>query len=456
MSKSRIDRIKENNARHQWHPMNDQNAVQENPPLIIERGDGVHVEDIEGNRYLDCQGGLWCVTAGHGRTEIIAAIKDQLDKLQYYTLFPGSTNSPSIELSTKLIEMMAPEGMTKAFFTSGGSDSVETALKIVRQYWKIEGQADKNKIFSLKNGYHGVHFGGLSAGGNNAWKRAYEPLLPGFFQVDSPFLYRNTYGIDDHEELGRMCLINLDAQIVAQGPDTVGAIIAEPVQGAGGVIVPPANFWPGLRDICDKYDILLIADEVITGFGRSGAMFGSRGWGVKPDIMTFAKGLSSGYLPLGVCTINGRVESAWKKGGPLSEWMHGYTYSGHPVACAAGLATLELTVNEKLDENAARIGAYLLDRLLALKDKYPAIGDVRGKGLMIAIEMVKDRKTKEPFEPADAYPGLISKAAQDRGIIVRCIVNKIIISPPLIFTTEHADTLVDALDESYASVPFES
>lgn len=445
--------LKEHNARHQWHPMNNQNAVQSNPPLIIDGGDGVYVRDIDGNRYLDCQGGLWCVNAGHGRKEIIDAIKSQLDKLQYYTLFPGSTNSPSIELSAKLTEVLAQENMTKAFFTSGGSDSVETALKVVRQYWKLQGLPERTKIFSLKNGYHGVHFGGLSAGGHIAWKRAYEPLLPGFYQVDTPHLYRNDF-TDNHGDLGEICLQRLEAEILYQGADTVGAVIAEPVQGAGGVIVPPANFWPGLRALCDKYDILLIADEVITGLGRSGSLFGSRGWGVKPDIMTLAKGLSSGYIPLGACMINEKVESAWRQDSPLSVWMQGYTYSGHPVACAAGIAALELTLKEKHDENAKVVGEYLLNRLMTLKDQFLTVGDVRGKGLMIAVEMVKDQGTKEAFEPNDEYPQLISEACQKRGIVIRCIVNKLIISPPLIFTREHADLLADTLEDAFRAVPY--
>lgn len=445
--------FKEHNAQHQWHPMSNQSAVQANPSVIIERGDGVYIEDIDGNRYMDCQGGLWCVNAGHGRSEIIDAIKVQLDKLQYYTLFPGSTNAPSIELSTKLIDLLSPEAMTKAFFTSGGSDSVESALKTVRQYWKLKGHPERTKIFSLKEGYHGVHMGGLSAGGNKAWKLAYEPLFPGFYQTDTPLFYRNAF-TDDHEELGEICLRQLEREIQHQGPDTVAAVIAEPVQGAGGVIVPPANFWPGLRALCDKYDLLLIADEVITGMGRSGAMFGCRGWGVKPDIITMAKGLSSGYIPLGACVINDKVESAWKQDSPLAPWMHGYTYSGHPVACAAGVAALELTVREKLDENAKEIGNYVISRVSKLKDQFECIGDVRGKGLMMAIEMVKDKVTKEPFSPVDDYPQLISQACQDRGLIIRCIVNKLIFSPPLIFTREHADIFIDILEDVFKSVPF--
>ena len=443
--------LKEHNGRYQWHPMSDPNQVEREPPMIVVEGDGVHVTDIDGKRYLDCQGGLWCVNVGHGRDEIKAAIVEQLDKLQYYTLFPGSTNAPSIELSVKMCEIAAPEGITKVHFTSGGSDSVETALKITRQYWKLMGAPERTKIFSLKHGYHGVHFGGLSAGGSAAWKRAFEPLLPNFFQIDSPYLYRNTL-TQDHEELGAICAAMLDREIEHQGPDTVAAFMAEPVQGAGGVIVPPPNFWPLVREVCDKHDVLLIADEVITGLGRSGSLFGCRGWGVKPDIMCMAKGISSAYIPLGATLIGEKVEAAWK-GASDAAFMQGVTYAGHPVACAAGIASVDIIVAEDLAANAAATGAYLLEKLEDLGQRHPPIGDVRGKGLMAALELVKDRGTKEPFAPDDPYPKAISQACVEQGVIVRNLAHKLVMSPPLTFTTDHADELVGALDEAFERVP---
>ncbi|KRV76394.1 hypothetical protein AO738_13830 [Pseudomonas citronellolis] len=433
------------------HPMQDPKALQDNPPVIIESGDDVFITDVDGRRFIDCQGGLWCVNAGYGRKEIVEAVSRQMEKLAYYSLFPGSTNAPSIELSQKLIEITAEEGMAKASFGLGGSDAVESALKIARQYWKLEGQPEKYKFISLYNGYHGLNFGGMSACGGIAWRSSYEPLMPGFFQVEGPHLYRNPF-TDDPQELAEICAQLMERQIELQGPHTVAAIIAEPIQGAGGVIVPPASYWPRLRQIADKYNLLLIADEVITGLGRSGSLFGSRGWGVKPDIMCLAKGISSGYVPLSATLVNARVAKAWEKdAGFTSVYMHGYTYSGHPVSCAAGLAAIDLVLKENLTENARVVGDYFLDKLLELKSKHRAIGDVRGKGLMIAIELVKDRASKEPFGPEDTFPPAISETCVNNGVMIRTIVNKLIISPPLTFTREHVDEVVRVLDLAFTT-----
>lgn len=441
--------LKEHNTRHIMHPMQDPKALRDNMPVIIESGDGVHITDVDGRRFIDCQGGLWCVNAGYGRKEIVEAVTKQMEKLAYYSLFPGSSNAPSIELSQKLIEITAEEGMAKVSFGLGGSDAVESALKIARQYWKLEGQGEKYKFISLYNGYHGLNFGGMSACGGIAWRSSYEPLMPGFIQVEGPHLYRNPF-TNDPQELAEICAQIMERQIEIQGAHTVAAIIAEPIQGAGGVIVPPASYWPRLRQIADKYNVLLIADEVITGLGRSGSLFGSRGWGVKPDIMCLAKGISSGYVPLSATLVNARVAKAWENdAGFTSVYMHGYTYSGHPVSCAAGLAAIDLVLKENLAENARVVGEYFMSRLLELKDKHRAIGDVRGKGLMIAVELVKDRTTKEPFGPEDAFPGAISESCVSNGVMVRTIVNKLIISPPLTFTRDHVDEVVSVLDQAF-------
>lgn len=443
--------LKQHNTAHIMHPMQDPKALRDNPPVIIESGEGVFITDIDGRRFIDCQGGLWCVNAGYGRQEIVQAVTRQMEKLAYYSLFPGSSNSPSIELSQKLIEITAEEGMAKVSFGLGGSDAVESALKIARQYWKLEGQGDKYKFISLYNGYHGLNFGGMSACGGVAWRSSYEPLMPGFFQVEGPHLYRNPF-TDDPEELAEICAQLMERQIEMQGPNTVAAIIAEPIQGAGGVIVPPASYWPRLREIADKYNVLLIADEVITGLGRSGALFGCRGWGVKPDIMCLAKGISSGYVPLSATLVNERVARAWERdAGFTSVYMHGYTYSGHPVSCAAGLAAVDLVLKENLTENAAVVGDYFMARLLELKDRHRAIGDVRGKGLMLAVELVKDRASKEPFGPGDSYPAAISESCVSNGVMIRTIVNKLIISPPLTFTTEHVDEVIRVLDQAFSA-----
>jgi adenosylmethionine-8-amino-7-oxononanoate aminotransferase len=420
-------------------------------PRIIARAKGVHVEDIDGNRYLDSVAGLWNVNVGHNRPEVIAAIGAQLETLSYYTTFAGTSNIPAIELSARLIEMLAPEDMAQVMFGSGGSDAVETALKLARQYWFLKGQSDRNRIISLKYGYHGVHFGGVSANGMGVYRRFYGQPLPGFSQIDNPYPYRNPW-TNDPAELAHICADILDREIEYFGADTVAAFIAEPVQGSGGVIVPPAEYWPLVRKVCDKHGILLIADEVVTGFGRTGSMFGSRSWGVKPDIMCFAKGINAGHIPLGATVVNRRVAEAWDEESAASVIMHGYTYSGHPVACAAANATLDIVTGEDLPGNAGRQGAYLLERLADFPERFASVGEVRGKGLMVGIELVKDRKTKESFSPIEPFPHAIAGECLKRGVMIRVVPSRIILSPPLTFQREHVDHLVDALEGAFLTL----
>ena len=442
--------IIENNARHVWHPMIDPKVSAKNPPVIVSGSDGVHITDVSGKAYLDCTASLWNVNVGHNRPEIKNAIVDQLDKLAYYNTFGNASNPPSIALSALLMEMLELEDMARVMFSSGGSDAVEGALKLSRQYWKLVGKPEKTKFFSLKNAYHGVHFGGLSVSGGIPWRRAFEPVMPGCFHIDSPHLYRNAW-TEDHEELGEICADMLAREIELHGADTVAAFIAEPVQGAGGMIVPPANFWPRVREVCDKFDVLLIADEVVTGFGRTGTMFGSRHWGVKPDIMCLAKGINSGYVPLGATVVNKRIVEAWDKDDPMAPIMHGYTYSGHPLACAAALANLDIVIEENLPANAGAVGSYFLERLGELT-RYPTVGDVRGLGLMLAVEFVKDRKTKEPFPAFDPYLMAIQTSCMTANVWVRIQANKMIFSPPLVFENSHVDTAVDAVHAALSQV----
>jgi adenosylmethionine-8-amino-7-oxononanoate aminotransferase len=449
---SQANWLKLNNAKHQWHPVQDPKAVAASPPLIIETGDGVYVTDIDGRRYLDCQGGLWCVNAGHGRQEIKDAITAQLDKLQYYTLFPGTTHAPSITLSAKLCEVTAEEEMTKVFFSSGGSDANETALKIARQYWSLVGEPDRSKIFSFKNGYHGLHFGATSAAGIGAYKASFGPLLADFHQAEFPYVYRNPF-TQDPEELSGLCAALVERDIEYHSPGKVAAIIAEPVIGSGGVIVPPRSFWPRIRALCDKYGILLIADEVITGLGRAGSILGSRFYGVKPDILCMAKALTNGYVPLGATLVNRRVASAWEREGVPAQFMHGYTYTGHPLACAAGVASLEIAIKEDLAGNAAQVGGYFLDKLIVLQDKYPVIGEARGIGLMHALELVKDRRTKEPFAPDDPLPKALTRFCVEHGVLIRCVGHKLILSPPLTFTRAHVDEAIEVIDRAFEQLP---
>ena len=438
---------------HFWHPMLHPNEMTQRAPIRIVRGDGCYVFDDSGQRLVDGVAGLWNVNVGHNRPELKAAITSQLDELEYFQLFDGVSHPRAEELSRVLFDMTRTEGMTRFIYNSGGSDAVETALKIARQYWKLEGQPDRIKFIALKQGYHGTHFGAASVNGNTAFRRNYEPLLPGCFHVDTPWLYRNPF-TEDPQELASICATLLEREIQFQSPDTVAAFIAEPVQGAGGVIVPPPSYWPQIRKVCDRYGVLLIADEIVTGFGRSGSMFGCRGWGVKPDIMCLAKGISSGYIPLGCTAVNERIEAAFSRNRDFTgAIMHGYTYAGHPVACAAAIASLKIVREENLPANAAAQGGYLLEQLKPFEKLYPAVGEVRGKGLMIALDLVKDRQTREPIEPERGYANAVAAAARASGALVRPVGTKIIISPPLILENAHADALVTALHSGFRATP---
>ena len=438
--------VKAWNAEYMFHPFASPDATAKEKPLIIEEGRGAVVYDIDGKDYIDGQGGLWNVNAGHGRKEIIAAIEAQLHKLQYYSLFGGTTHARAIELSRLLVELTAPEGMTQAFFATGGSEAIEGAIKLARQYWKLAGKPERTKFISLQRAYHGVAMGGLSANGTPAFRAMFEPLMPGFIRTETPYVYRNPF-TEDPAELAQVCATLLDRAIEDQSPGTVAAFIAEPIQGAGGLIVPPAEFWPLVRKVCDRHGILLIADEVVTGFGRTGSLFGSRLWGVAPDIMVFAKGINSGYVPLGATMFNARIEQAFRNN-PDAWFMHGNTYLAHPLACAAALANLDIVVKEDLAGNAASVGGYFLARLRALQDRQPHVGDVRGKGLMIGVELVADRKSKAPFESAEGFGKAVANRCRDNGVLVRNIYDTFIISPPLVLTRQQVDRMVQVMDEA--------
>jgi adenosylmethionine-8-amino-7-oxononanoate aminotransferase len=428
--------------------MADPKAVQSERPLIVERAQGVHVWDIDGKRYLDTVASLWNVNVGHDRAEVKKAITEQLGKVAYYSTFVNTSNPPAIELSARLVELFAPERMTKVFFGSGGSDAVETALKLARQYWHLEGQPERTKFISLKHGYHGVHFGGASINGNPAFRLAYEPLLQGCFQVESPYLYRNPWNEADAAALARLCADELDRAIQYQGARTVAAFVAEPVQGAGGVIVPHESYWPLVREVCDRHGVLLIADEIVTGFGRIGAMCGARAWGVAPDMMCMAKGINSGYVPLGATVLNDRIASAFERPDAAAVLMHGYTYSGHALACAAANANLEIVERDDLPGNAAKVGSYLQERLGEFH-RYAHVGDVRGKGLMAAIELVADKATREALSMPAPYVRQLIAAARGEGAIIRIQGNRLILSPPLVFTREHVDEMVGMLHTAF-------
>lgn len=446
--------LKRDNAQFLWHPMAHPQAMKAEggQPDIIARGEGCWVWDIDGHKLLDGVAGLWSSNLGHSCRPVRDAIVAQLDELPFFNTFRGTTHPRAIELSRALVDLMRPDGVAAMLFSNGGSDAVEGALKIARQFHKLRGEKDRTKFIALRQGYHGVHFGGMSVNGNSNFRRAYEPLLPGCFHIDSPWLYRNAY-TQDEAELGRIVAAQLEREIVFQGPDTVAAFIAEPIQGAGGVIVPPANFWPLVRQVCDRHGVLLIADEVVTGFGRSGAMFGTRLWGVQADLWCLAKGISSGYVPLGATAISKKVAQAFDDDtSGAAQVAHGYTYSAHPVAAAAALATLKILVEQDIPAHVARVAPAFQQRLRGLVQRIPFVGDVRGKGLMLGIEMVADRATRAPMPRSSDIPARVARAAYRRGLMVRISGPNLILSPPLVIGESELDFLCDTLEAAFDEV----
>lgn len=436
--------LKENNGRLMWHPMTSPQDSIEIPPKIITGSDGVSIADIDGHRVVDGVGGLWNVNLGYSCQPVKDAIAAQLEKLPYYSTFRGTSNDVAIELSYELSQFFEPDGMSRAFFTSGGSDSVETALRLSRQYHKLRGEAGRTKFLSLKKGYHGTHIGGASVNGNANFRNAYEPLLPGCYHIPAPYTYRNPFNESDPAKLAQLCLQALEDEIAFQGPNTIAAMIMEPILGAGGVIPPHHTFAPAVQEICNRHGILLISDEVITGYGRTGAWSGARLWGIQPDMMCTAKAITNGYFPFGALMLGHRIAEVFENN-PAAKIGHGYTYSGHPVGAAAALACLAETKRLNVIENAAARGTQLYEGAQALMAKYDIIGDVRGgHGLMTAMELVSDRATKTPLDPKTAQ--VVQDVAYENGAMARVSGPNLILSPPLVLTQDDATILLTAID----------
>ncbi|CUH74793.1 aminotransferase class III-fold pyridoxal phosphate-dependent enzyme [Tropicibacter naphthalenivorans] len=443
--------LKENNARQLWHPMGHPGEAQANPPKIITGAQGVNITDIDGHQVVDAVGGLWCVNLGYSNDVVKQAIADQLQELPYYSAFAGSTNPTAIEAAFAVHEFFAEDGIGRVFFTSGGSDSVETCLRMARQYHRLRGQPTRTKFISLKKGYHGTHFGGASVNGNNRFRTKYEPLLPGCFHLPAPYPYRNPYNETDPAKLAQLIAQAFEDEIAFQGADTIAALIMEPILGAGGVIVPDSSFMPLMREICDRHGILLISDEVITGFGRSGDWSGARHWGVKPDMMSTAKGITSGYFPVGAALISESVAEVFEKSDAEGAIYHGYTYSAHPVGAAAVTACLAETLRLDTKTNAAARGTQLFEGVQKLAEKHDCIGDVRGgHGLMTGIEIVSDKAAKTPMD--DATMKRIHQTAYEAGAMVRLGAHNILMSPPLTISETEVNTILSALDKGFAAV----
>ena len=406
---------------------------------VITGGQGVYVFDAEGRKLLDGIAGLWCVNVGYGRQEIVDAVEKQMRDLAYYCSFFNSTTKPAIELASKLAAL-APAGLGRAFFTGSGSESNETALKLVRGYFHAKGQPQRTKVIARKYAYHGVGLGSTSLTGLESCLSPFGLPLPGFLHAPAPYRYAETDAQRrsmSEVDYGRWCVEQTRRMIDAEGPDTVAAVFAEPVQGAGGVIVPPAGYLTALRDLCREYGILFVADEVITAFGRLGVWFASERWGLQPDLICTAKGLSSGYLPIGAVLVSDAIAETMHDAGYLA---HGFTYSGHPATCAAALANLKILEDEQIVPYVAdTIGPYFQAKLRSFAD-HPAVGEVRGLDLIGAIEL------RDPHGRASGPLGpWLAGKVRERGVIVRGIRDLIALSPPLVITPSEVDEMFDAV-----------
>ncbi|KAB0485178.1 MULTISPECIES: aspartate aminotransferase family protein [Pseudomonas] len=421
---------------HHLAPFSDFKQLKEVGPRIITHAKGVYLWDSEGHKILDGMAGLWCVAIGYGRDELAEAASKQMRELPYYNLFFMTAHPPVLELS-KAIAEIAPEGMNHVFFTGSGSEGNDTMLRMVRHYWAIKGQPNKKTIISRKNGYHGSTVAGASLGGMTYMHEQGDLPIPGITHIAQPYWFGEG-GDMSPEEFGIWAANQLEEKILELGVDTVGAFIAEPIQGAGGVIVPPATYWPRIKEILAKYDILFVADEVICGFGRTGEWFGSDFYDLKPDMMTIAKGLTSGYIPMGGLIVRDEVVAVLNEGG---DFNHGFTYSGHPVAAAVALENIRILREEKIIEKVhAETAPYLQKRLRELND-HPLVGEVRGVGLLGAIELVQDKATRKRYEGRGV--GMICRQfCFANGLIMRAVGDTMIISPPLVISKDEIDELV--------------
>ena len=432
---------------HLLHPL--QHPADHATPHIWIKGQGCVLTDIDGREYLDGLSCLWNVNVGHGRKELAEAAALQMATLAYATNYVGSANVPAIELAQRLTALAYPN-LVATFFASGGAEANESAFKTARFYWKAKGQPNKVKIISRQYGYHGVTLAAMSATAVSGYANMFEPRVPNFIHTATPYGYR-LEGVRPGETVGQAAARMLEETILAEGPETVAAVIAEPVQGAGGVIVPPDDYFPLVRQICTKHDVLFIADEVITGFGRTGDWFALKRYGVQPDIMAFAKGITSGYLPLGGIMVSQPILDALRSAPYADRWMHAYTYSGHATCCAVGLRNLEIIEKEGLLENAAKMGARLLAGMRTLLD-LKAVGEVRGLGMLVAVELVADRSTKAAFDPAKQIIGKVRMELETRGVFTRNMRDILAFAPPLVITEAQVDKLVEAARGAIAAV----
>jgi putrescine aminotransferase len=432
---SNTERWQNLDSAHHVHPFTNPGDLLQKPARIIESAEGVYLTDSDGNRMLDMMAGLWCVNMGYGRKELIEAAHAQIQQLPYYNAFFKTSTPPAAELSSLLAEV-SPAHINHTQFTGSGSEANDTGLKLVWRYWELMGKPKKRIVISRKNAYHGSTVAASSLGGmKEMHDQTY--MLPEIVHVEQPhwFARRCELGTDlDREEFGRQAAQSIADKIEELGADRVAAFIAEPIQGAGGVIVPPDSYWPEVKKICDHYGILLIADEVICGFGRTGEWFGTDYYQLKPDLMPIAKGLSSGYLPIGGVMVADRIMEALNQGG---EFHHGYTYSGHPVCAAVAIANIRLMQQENIVHTVRESTAPYLQKRFRELGEHPLVGEVRGLGMLGALELVKDKQNFIKFDRKQNVGLICREFCFNNNLVMRSVGDAMIISPPLIL--EHSD-----------------
>lgn len=448
--------IQKMDSAHYLHPFTDFQDLASKGARVMVRGEGVYLWDSQGKKIVDGMSGLWCVNVGYGRTSISQAVYQQMETLPFYNSFFGTTNLPAAQLAAKLAQISPPQ-FQHVFFTSSGSEANDTNLRMVRRYWDLLGYKERHTIISRHNAYHGSTVAGASLGGMDGMHAQGGLPIPGIEHIGQPNYLEAGQGLTP-EEFGLKAAGWLEEKILEVGADKVAAFIGEPVQGAGGVIIPPATYWPEIQRICDKYGILLIADEVICGFGRLGRWFGSELFGIRPDLITFAKGVTSGYVPLGGVMVGERVARVLiEKGG---EFTHGYTYSGHPVACAAALENIRIIEEEGLVQKVAEdTGPYLKERFAALGE-HPLVGYADSCGLVAGLNLVRKKGTTvhdNVLFDEDQGVGMICRGHMfDNGVIMRAVGERMIVAPPLVMTRAQIDEMTDlirvCLDKTYADV----
>jgi putrescine aminotransferase len=421
---------------HYMHPFTDHKGLAAKGARIITKADNIYIWDSEGNKILDAMSGLWCVNAGYGRQALVDAAAKQMAELPYYNSFFQTTNVPAVKLAEKIIEL-AGDNYSHVFFSSSGSESNDTNVRMVRHYWATVGQPERKIIISRKNAYHGSTLVGSTLGGMDGMHQQ-GGMVPDIVHFEQPYYY-DLAPNEDRDAFGIKAASWLEDKIIEVGPEKVAAFIGEPVQGAGGVIIPPKTYWPEIQRICDKYGILLICDEVICGFGRLGKWFGSQLLGAKPDLMTFAKGVTSGYIPLGGVVVSKRVANVLNEGG---EFNHGYTYSGHPTACAVALANIDILESEGLvDRVLNETGPYLAQKYAELA-KHPLVGGAETCGLVAGFVLMKDKVNHTYFDE-ELGVGMICRGhCFANGLIMRAVGDRMIIAPPLVITKAQIDEMM--------------